>query len=266
MLHIMSLLYRLFQEERRLSHLDDPSVPQGVLTYKHATMRYAKKDGTISVYHYAYPYLRVDKKQRYLKPGERERICFIMQIREVRKMISKGIRRLMRLLFDRLPKPEQPKEAELREAYYAASQEAEDHRASKRGAVASEEYLSAQGDRMQSREECMTADNLYAMGIPYKYEPKVPTPEGQYGYRSPDFEVFTFGKRYFMELMGVVDNPEYEAKIREKLKDYEKVDVRSGENLLLFRNTQRYGIDGKKLWETIMNTLNGELPKGMVYI
>ena len=72
----------------------------------------------------------------------------------------------MRLLFDRLPKPEHQKEAELREAYYAASQEAEDHRASKRGAVASEEYLSAQGDRMQSREECMTADNLYAMGIP----------------------------------------------------------------------------------------------------
>lgn len=259
-------LYRLLQEERRLSRLDDPSVPEGVLTFKHATMRYRKKDGTVSVYHYSYPYLRTGKTQRYVKPEKREQICTIMKVRELLKLIAKGIRRLMRLLYDRLPRPEQPREAELRSAYYAAAGEAEEHRAAKREPVSSELYLSAQGDQMQSREECMVADNLYAMGVPYLYEPKLPTPGGTYRYRNPDFKVFTFERPYLMELMGIVDNPSYETRIEEKLRDYEKAGIRSGENLLLFRNTQRYGIDGKTLWETLMKTLTGELPKGMVYI
>ena len=259
-------LYRLLQSERALAQLDDATVPEGVLTYKHATMHYQKKDGTVSEYHYSYPYLRVGKKQRYLKPEERARICPVMQVRELLRLIKKAIQTLIHLIFFRLPGPEQPKEEDLRAAYYQAAQAADRHRAEKKAPAMPEEYLSAQGDRMQSREECMTADNLYAMGIPYKYEPKLLTPNGKYEYRNPDFEVFTFQKSYYMEVMGMVDSPEYEAKISQKLLDYEKVGVKSGKNLLIFRNTQRYGIDGKTLWETISKSLEEDLPKGMIYI
>ena len=38
----------LFVEEQRLMKQDDPSVPEGTVTYKHAVMYYVKKDGTKS--------------------------------------------------------------------------------------------------------------------------------------------------------------------------------------------------------------------------
>lgn len=259
-------LHRLFQEERRLRSLDASSIRLGVLTFKHITIRYRKKDGTIKEYRYVHPYIRVGKKQRHVKAGELEYIYFLTAVREQLKLIAQAIRALMRLLFSPLPTSKQPTEAALREAYNVAAQAAEEHRKAKKKPEGQERYRSAQGDWMNSRAECMAADQLHAMGLPYKYEPKLPTPGGEHEYRRPDFEIYTLNQSYYMELMGMVDDPEYEIGIKEKLHDYRINGIESGKNLLLFRNQQRYGIDGKQMWETLLSSIMGELPKDMIYI
>lgn len=259
-------LHQLFQEERRLRKLDTPSVKLGTLTFKHITIRYRTKGGKEKTYHYVHPYIRIGKKQRHVKAEELDQIYFLTAVREQLKLIVLAVRSLVRLLFSSMPASQQLSEAALRKIYNTAAREAEKHRKAKRDPTGGEWYRSVQGDWMNSRAECLAADQLYFMGLPYKYEPKVFTPGGEHEYRQPDFEISTLNKTYYMELMGMVDDPEYEIGIREKLHDYQINGIESGKNLLLFRNRQRYGIDGKRLWDTLQATVTGELPRGMVYI
>lgn len=259
-------LHQLLQEERRLQKQDTPSVKLGTLTFKHITIRYRTKGGEEKTYNYVHPYIRIGKKQRHVKAEELDQIYSLTAVREQLKLVALAIRSLVRLLFSTMPVTRQLSEAALRKIYHLAARESEKHRNAKQTPTGNERYRSIQGDWMNSRAECLAADQLYFMGLPYKYEPKVSTPGGEYDYRQPDFEIFTLNQTYYMELMGMVDDPEYEIGIGEKLHDYQINGIESGKNLLLFRNRQRYGIDGRQLWDTLQATVTGELPKGMVYI
>ncbi|MBR5741771.1 MAG: hypothetical protein IKX91_04370 [Firmicutes bacterium] len=83
------------------------------------------------------------------------------------------------------------------------------------------EYVTEKGEHVRSRAECIIADYLHTMSIPYRYECAL-TIAGRTFY--PDFTIRhpETGAIYYLEYFGMMDDPVYVSKALIKLQNYAK--------------------------------------------
>ncbi|MCQ2412710.1 MAG: hypothetical protein MJ057_07100 [Sphaerochaetaceae bacterium] len=115
-------------------------------------------------------------------------------------------------------------------------------------------YVTENGERVRSKTEHMMADRFKAKGIIYVFEPEVKTKDRT---RRPDFLVLNkrTRKEYYIEHLGMMDDPAYVSENMDKLAEYENVGIILGKNLLLTFSNERHPMDSKKIDTLIENFL-----------
>lgn len=70
-------------------------------------------------------------------------------------------------------------------------------------------FATERGEYVRSKSEKMIADKLFMLKIPYKYECPLQCNRGKVFY--PDFTLLNVSERkvYYLEHLGMLDNPEY---------------------------------------------------------
>ena len=104
------------------------------------------------------------------------------------------------------------------------------------------ELYTLQNERVRSKSELIIADELFRYGIPYRYEMPIELESrGKIVIFRPDFTVMNrrSGKKYIMEHLGMMDNPEYVERNLEKMDVYERNGILLGVNLLLTHETSK---------------------------
>lgn len=86
-------------------------------------------------------------------------------------------------------------------------------------------YLTKKGEFVRSRLELITANMLYDHGIPYRYECALYLPDGSVSY--PDFTILhpETLEVYWLELFGMMDDPDYATAALQKIARYAQSDV-----------------------------------------
>lgn len=108
------------------------------------------------------------------------------------------------------------------------------------------EYYTIKGERVRSKSEKIIADELYHMGIPYKYEMPM-----QLEYRGkevtiyPDFTALnkSTGKKWILEHLGMMDRESYYENAMSKLDLYERNGWLQGKNLILLHESSAYPLN-----------------------
>ena len=116
---------------------------------------------------------------------------------------------------------------------------------------------------VRSKSEIIIANELVAQGVDrYEYEAPLVLPDGRTRY--PDFTIVDddTGERYYWEHLGLLHNPEYEARWTRKLNDYREAgilphDEGRGEagTLIVTRDDEHGGIDTRAIAELIRDVL-----------
>ena len=124
-------------------------------------------------------------------------------------------------------------------------------------------HRTKRGDLVRSKSEVIIANELLAQGIDrYEYEAPLALPNGETRY--PDFTVVDddTGARYYWEHLGLLRNPDYEARWKRKLGAYRAADILPHEEggggsgvLIVTRDDEKGGIDSRQIAELISNVL-----------
>ena len=124
-------------------------------------------------------------------------------------------------------------------------------------------HRTKRGDLVRSKSEVIIANELLAQGVDrYEYEAALLLPDGKMRY--PDFTVVDddTGARYYWEHLGLLHNPDYEARWNRKLEAYRKAcilphDEGGGKagTLIVTRDDERGGIDAKAIADLINEVL-----------
>ena len=107
------------------------------------------------------------------------------------------------------------------------------------------------GESVRSKNECLFANKLREMGIPYLYEVLL---ENEV---APDFTVFIGETVYFIELLGMMDRQDYRERLAEKLEIYKRMKILPGERLVLIDMTK--GLDMRRLEKILRGLFVGEV-------
>ncbi|MCQ2412558.1 MAG: hypothetical protein MJ057_06330 [Sphaerochaetaceae bacterium] len=115
-------------------------------------------------------------------------------------------------------------------------------------------YETDRGDRVRSKTEQMMANMFRASGIAYVVEPVVKT-KGKV--RRPDFLVLNRRTRqeFYIEHMGMMDDPAYVAENMQKVREYEDVGIYQGKNLILMFSDLKHPIDSRRVKRMIDRVL-----------
>lgn len=92
------------------------------------------------------------------------------------------------------------------------------------------------GEEVRSKNECLFANELQEMNIPYLYEMNIG------GGVVPDFTLFIEDKVYFVELLGMMDKEDYRENQMEKIKKYDEMDIFVGDQLVLIDVTMGFNV------------------------
>ena len=111
-------------------------------------------------------------------------------------------------------------------------------------------YETQRGEIVRSKSEVIIADALYFAKIPYHYEK--PLKVGNKVVH-PDFTVLNVKNRkeYYWEHLGLLDDEDYLNKFLVKLDSYEKNGIRSGEKLILTKETKKHPLNTANVKEMI---------------
>ena len=90
------------------------------------------------------------------------------------------------------------------------------------------------GEEVRSKNECLFANKLREMSIPYLYEMSIG------GGVVPDFTLFIEDKVYFVELLGMMEKDDYRAAQAEKIKKYEAMNIFLGGQLIFIDVTMGF--------------------------
>jgi hypothetical protein len=90
------------------------------------------------------------------------------------------------------------------------------------------------GEEVRSKNECLFANKLREMNIPYLYEMSIG------GGVVPDFTLFIEDKVYFVELLGMMEKDDYRAAQAEKIKKYEAMNIFLGGQLIFIDVTMGF--------------------------
>ena len=100
------------------------------------------------------------------------------------------------------------------------------------------EHLTEKGERVRSKSEVLIANELYASGVPYRYE--YPIYMDGMGNVHPDFLVLNLhtGQELIWEHFGIMDDPEYAETAVRRLDVYEENGYFPGEKLIVTMETR----------------------------
>ena len=125
-------------------------------------------------------------------------------------------------------------------------------------------HRTKRGDLVRSKSEVIIANELLAQGVDrYEYEAPLLLSDGRMRY--PDFTILDddTGERYYWEHLGLLHNPEYEARWNRKLEVYRDACILPYEEgggeagtLIVSRDDDRGGIDAKAIANLIGKVLN----------
>lgn len=107
------------------------------------------------------------------------------------------------------------------------------------------EYYTDKGERVRSKSEILIADMLGRKKIPYRYE--APLHLKGYGTVYPDFTILDVKtrKEWYLEHLGMMDDPAYAEKAIRKIETYEKNGIYAGKNLILTYETRKTPLNPK---------------------
>lgn len=105
------------------------------------------------------------------------------------------------------------------------------------------EIYTVKGERVRSKSEKILADTFEREGIPYRYEYPVKIKGGRTIY--PDFLLLNKNtrKEYYLEHLGMMDDPEYAASAIRRIEEMGKCGIILGKNLLLTAETRNHPLD-----------------------
>ena len=112
------------------------------------------------------------------------------------------------------------------------------------------------GEAVRSKNECLFANKLSELAVPYLYEMIV------HDELVPDFTVFIRSEVLYVELLGKMDSQDYRERLAEKLARYRQLNIVPGQNLLLIDMTE--GLDMRKLERYITGLFAGRIPDQIV--
>lgn len=108
------------------------------------------------------------------------------------------------------------------------------------------------GEEVRSKSELYIANQLFKAGVPYRYEYPIWL-EG-YGTVYPDFVILNVRERkeIIWEHLGMMDEPEYAAKVVRKLAAYEANGYYLGENLIITMETKEQPLDVRQVKRLVL--------------
>lgn len=113
------------------------------------------------------------------------------------------------------------------------------------------------GEKVRSKNECIFANLLFDMQIPYLYESRV---ENQL---LPDFTIFINDKIYYIELLGKMNEVKYRDRQYEKLAKYNQGGYILGEKLVYIDVTD--GIELPRIKALLQGIIAGKIPESIFY-
>ncbi|MYA68433.1 MAG: AAA family ATPase [Gammaproteobacteria bacterium] len=126
-------------------------------------------------------------------------------------------------------------------------------------------HRTKRGDLVRSKSEAIIANELLAQGVDrYEYEAALSLSDGRTRY--PDFTVVDddTGERFYWEHLGLLHNPEYEARWNRKLEEYRAASILPHQEgggkagtLIVTRDDERGGIDTQAIADLIRDVLVG---------
>lgn len=113
------------------------------------------------------------------------------------------------------------------------------------------EIYTYKGERVRSKSECIIANLLYQEGIPYRYEQ--PLYLHGLGWVYPDFTILNvrLRKEFYLEHMGLMDDPEYMEKALNKINVYIENGIFPGDQLLLTHETGMHPLNPRQVMRII---------------
>ena len=104
-------------------------------------------------------------------------------------------------------------------------------------------FQTKRGEMVRSKSELMIADMYFELGIPYRYECGVTLLNGQV--KHPDFTLFHAPRRMviYHEHLGRMDKEDYVNRNVRKIREYSKIGIYPGYNLLLTFETEKCPFD-----------------------
>ena len=121
------------------------------------------------------------------------------------------------------------------------------------------------GDLVRSKSEVIIANELLHRGFPrYVYEKELVLPDGKTRYPDVTIENDDTGEVFYWEHLGLLHNPEYERRWKQKLADYRDAGILPVEegggpagSLITTRDDPGGGIDAQRIAELISAHLGG---------
>ena len=108
-------------------------------------------------------------------------------------------------------------------------------------------FKTAKGEMVISKSEKIIADSLFRLGIPYKYDCplKLLDENGRVLTKYPDFTALNVKRRkvYYVEHLGMMDDPGYIERNLKKIDLYERNGIYPGDNLILIHETSKKPLD-----------------------
>ena len=92
------------------------------------------------------------------------------------------------------------------------------------------------GEEVRSKNECLFANKMREMGIPYLYEMSIG------GGVLPDFTMFVDDKVYFVELLGKMNDEKYRENLQIKISKYEEMGIYMGGQLVMIDTTMGFSM------------------------
>ena len=117
-------------------------------------------------------------------------------------------------------------------------------------------FITNLGESVRSKNECLFANKLNELGIPYLYEMIIGSE------LAPDFTVFINDRVIFIELLGMMDDDGYCENLEDKISKYYKFNIILGRNLLLIDMTNH--IDMRHLENLITDLFGDRIPEQIV--
>ena len=229
---LQSELRRIAECKAELEYLDNIGVPDGNLIFSTYTKRYKRKNGVVSVKQYTNMYLYCGRRKHYISKKANKDGIFQLRV-AARSKINLNLKCYMesaRFTCNILNSC-RPRGTECVDFDALLDEECSNFRDSDRCEfVLSELRCGESGDilrgkddvpafkndiyfykneRLRSKNELITALCLNESGIPYIAEPKYP---GVSNYRS-DFALLTGDRRVYIEIAGMMTDPDYEERI-----------------------------------------------------
>ena len=116
-------------------------------------------------------------------------------------------------------------------------------------------YTTKRVERVRSKLECLCADVLYDLHIPYQYEKRLVLKNGRIIY--PDFTLLSpvSGKVYYLEICGMMDNAEYRKMLFDRLDQFAESGIIQGKNLLMVFESQDHPFNRNTFVKMLEDTI-----------